>query len=774
MFDGDWHLALASYNGGPGPRAARREALRASTTSGRSAPRRGHLPRETREYVPMILAADDHRPQSRRSTASTCRRRSPLATDVVTRDRPGRPAPRRRVGRRPGRRHPRAQPRTAPLDDAGARSATTSCGADRHGRRRCSRPTPRPPRTRPRRCSDYTVRKGESLPTIARKLRVSRTDLAEANYLRTNARVRPGQKLVVPRAPSPALLARRGDTAPAADAPRRRRGAVEAVADATPTTVIYRVRKGDTLFSIARRHGVTIENLRAWNSLRGSALSIGDRLSIQHDPRCQRRSSARGFCVVSARRRAPHLSAHSARAAGVTSRLIRARSPRWHPRLEQTGGMLAQVQSAALRRHRRAAGVGRGRRRRSACRCSRWSACPTPACARAATACGRRSATPASTSRRTASPSTSRRPTCARPAPPSTCRLRVGDSRRRRRRAAPRRARASRSSASCRSTARCCPPAACCRSPSGCARHGVAALLLPAANARRGRGGATALRVVPVRDARRGGRVLRGDPRGVAGAPPRPRRSRRRRAAVADLADVRGQAAARRALEIAAAGGHHLLLVGPPGAGKTMLARRLPGILPPLGFDEALDVTAVHSVAGLLAAGAGLLGAAAVPRAAPHQLRRRAGRRRQRAAARARSRSRTTACCSSTSCPSFRRRALEALRQPLEEGRMRIARAAGTRDVPGRVHARRGDEPVPVRLRTAIRARPCRCTPTQVQQYHGPAVGAAARSPRPHRRGGAGSARHAERTAPGESSATVRRPGRGGARPVSATRSGRR
>src|SRR6185437_4252183 len=67
-----------------------------------------------------------------------------------------------------------------------------------------------------------------------------------------------------------------------------------------------------------------------------------------------------------------------------------------------------------------------------------------------------------------------------------------------------------------------------------------------------------------------------------------------------DLGEVRGQAAARRALEIAAAGGHNLAMIGPPGAGKTMLARRLPALLPPLSTEEALEVTAVHSVAGLL------------------------------------------------------------------------------------------------------------------------------------------------------------------------------
>ena len=83
-----------------------------------------------------------------------------------------------------------------------------------------------------------------------------------------------------------------------------------------------------------------------------------------------------------------------------------------------------------------------------------------------------------------------------------------------------------------------------------------------------------------------------------------------------DLGDIKGQAVARRALEIAAAGRHHLLLIGPPGAGKTLLARRLPGLLPPPSFEEAVETTSVHSVAGLLACPTGLL--TARPFRAPH------------------------------------------------------------------------------------------------------------------------------------------------------------
>ncbi len=184
-----------------------------------------------------------------------------------------------------------------------------------------------------------------------------------------------------------------------------------------------------------------------------------------------------------------------------------------------------------------------------------------------------------------------------------------------------------------------------------------------------------------------------------------------------DLADVHGQALARRAIEIAAAGGHHLLLCGPPGCGKTMLARRLPGLLPPLDLDAALEVTSIHSVAGLLPPGARL--ASVRPFRAPHHT------------------TSEVALVGGGSLPrpgeislahhgvlfldelpEFSRRALEVLRQPLEEGRVTIARAARTAHFPARFMLVGAMNPCPCGHRGNPR-RECRCTPAQVQQYAG-------------------------------------------------------
>ncbi|MER5641580.1 YifB family Mg chelatase-like AAA ATPase [Kitasatospora sp. NPDC002227] len=183
-----------------------------------------------------------------------------------------------------------------------------------------------------------------------------------------------------------------------------------------------------------------------------------------------------------------------------------------------------------------------------------------------------------------------------------------------------------------------------------------------------------------------------------------------------DLSDVVGQDTARRALEIAAAGGHHLYLKGPPGAGKTLLAERLPGLLPPLTQSEALEVTAVHSVAGLLPSDRPLI--ESPPYYAPHHSATMPA-----IVGGGSSQPRPGAVSLAhrgvlflDEAPEFSVRVLDALRQPLESGEVVIARSAGTVRLPARFQLCLAANPCPCG-RHSRRGGGCECTPTMVNRY---------------------------------------------------------
>jgi membrane-bound lytic murein transglycosylase D len=284
-FDGDWHLALASYNGGPGlvQRAMKRSGIDDFWSL---AGRPKVLPRETREYVPMILAAIviARNPVAYGFDLSPA---PPLDYDKV---KVPRPLDLRHVAEWAGTTvseiqglNPELRRLTTPVRYPDY-EIKVPVGAAAALEARFAELTPVDTAA----FKYYTVKRGDTLGTIARKLKVSRIDLAEANYLSTKSLVSPGQNLIVPVEPA-LLLAGNPDRPVPAVVEVKPAPTAETVVAATPPAtappadavkVTYQVKRGDTLSSVARLYRTTVRSLKVWNRLSGDRLMPGSQLTI--------------------------------------------------------------------------------------------------------------------------------------------------------------------------------------------------------------------------------------------------------------------------------------------------------------------------------------------------------------------------------------------------------------------------------------------------------------------------------------------------------------
>jgi membrane-bound lytic murein transglycosylase D len=280
LFSGDWHLALASYNGGPGrmQRAIKRVGVDDfwKLTEGSKV-----LPRETREYVPMILAAI----VIARNPAQygfEFEAETPAAYEEIRLDRP---VDLRRIAEWAGTTideiqalNPELRRWTTPIRDAQYALRVPEGTSEQIMARLKDAP-----QIDVASLKWYTVKRGDTLTSIARKLTVSKADLAEANYLKATAGVTAGDKLIVPRETTPLMAARTERSMPVAESrPLKTPDTLLAQnsINSNRVKVLYLVQEGDTLSAIAKIYRTTVASLMSWNQLPGDRISTGDRLTI--------------------------------------------------------------------------------------------------------------------------------------------------------------------------------------------------------------------------------------------------------------------------------------------------------------------------------------------------------------------------------------------------------------------------------------------------------------------------------------------------------------